>query len=217
MSKSKTEAPPPDEPAVTSQEVLDFLSAQPSDAPAEMPQVPEVALPPVREEYQWFVDDPSHGRVEVDAEDRDIYLKAALNDTPFVWRFALFNNRFVVSIRSITAFEREVISRALTLDSPENSWLGLNQIHDRQQGFAVCMSAQAVNGVELPNVRLIAGKTSLEDGAKQVRDAYLQSYQNMNHARYQLLLNAVRIFTIKERICDIALARDHFWSTAGDA
>lgn len=213
VPNSTPDVPESEAPQVTSQEVLDFLSTQPAATTTPTPQAEDVEN--IRAEYQWWVDSEVHGKVEVDEADRDCYLKAALHDTPFVFRLPLFDNRFVVDIRSLTAYEREVIARALTFESPESSWLGLNQIHDRQQGFAVCMSVQAVNGTALPNIQLKAGQRTVDEDARAVRTAYLEHYLNMNRARYQLLLNAVRIFAIKERICDIALARDHFWNTAG--
>jgi hypothetical protein len=178
------------------------------------------ALQDVEPRLSWEVKNPVLGKIQITELERDLFIKAMFNDVALEWQIRVQPEWDPILVRSLNDFETDAIYRAVSMDQKEEiERLGtaaptmslLSQLNTRVQGYAVCMHIVEIPGKSFPVVRFEGDNLpTLDDAAQQIRDRHKKLFQNMHPPRYNLLLNAIRIFDIKLNYCNTALANGDF-------
>jgi hypothetical protein len=71
------------------------------------------------------------------------------------------------------------------------------------------------NGTNHLSYAPVLESRQLEEDAAELRAHYEKTYRLTSSARWSQMLAAMRIFSIKEKLCNDALANEDFWKPAG--
>ena len=194
--------------------------------PAE-PEVARVVLPP-NQEFEGG--DPSANtittslteafteldKVTITAADREVFLKAVLNDTPVRLTVSLYDGKFNVDIRSRTTFEQKRVFDVLKLDQKEKliEEGDLAVIATQMHFYLAALMVERINGVLVSELTLPPGNTLEEDAAK-LRSVAAKLYGHTGNIRWTSVLNALRIFEHKCARMNTEAANGDFWKPQG--
>lgn len=154
--------------------------------------------------------------IPVTTEDQALYLKAVMNDKPVILEVQLANG-MTVRVRSLTAYEGDLVTIAAENYMREYTDGHLETALMTMQGARVVMQVEAVNNIPFDNVhfKFTAGETDRKKDVKNLIEAMSAAQSDMSVFRYGLLVRAVNIFEHKmNRLNELALNRD-FWVPAG--
>lgn len=197
------------------------------DAPP--PTAPHVSLPedPVlghEGDHIWSRQFRGLGKISISDTEKDLYFKAAITghfvefDIEMHLEGPTFKETPVIRCRSLNNFEYDAIYRAVIQEQVASAGtLNLEQLNTRTQAYAVIMHITRYQGEPVGQQLSFPGPVfpDLDVAADLLRTYYTKYYRDMHPARYQLLLNAVRVFEKKLIICGEALANRNFYDRAG--
>ena len=193
----------------------DLLESQ----PAETVQREETPLDPVlgtaapneQNFAAWLMETSDIGEVEVEQHEKAVFLKAALNDEQVEFEITLpvGDTTMSVGCRTLNTAEMSLMFAALNEDEKDGMFRDPAQYISAMQSYAITMQVTSVNGK--PRTYFTTNDAT---DVQRLREA-ARVLGTTNHVRWHYMLLALRIFTIKIKLCtDAALNRD-FWQTAG--
>jgi hypothetical protein len=134
--------------------------------------------------------------IEPSTTDKQMYLKAMLNDVPVKLDVNLCGGRVVVAVRARTTWEQSCIYEAVRLDTEEKLIDGM---------ASVILQLQKYGSVSLEN------KSTLEDCVTLLRSKRAEIMDGMNTPKWSLLLNALRVFETKMATMGSECLNENFW------
>lgn len=169
--------------------------------------------------YAWSMMTPALGSVTVTDMEKSMYIKAVLNDVPVILPIDLemgddIRGNIVVELRTLSNYEADVVFLALELDKEEGIIKGSHQLASRIQQYAGALQTLKVQEKALPTIAFPSPGDSLGDRDK-LRSFVKKHIGAMSWPRWQAILNALRIFETKLKICNDAALNGNFWKPRG--
>lgn len=209
--------PQPGQPAPEGEE------AAPAKERINIPPNPEFEYPDPNQQFIANSMVPL-GQVKVTDEDKETYLRAVLNDEPFVLNVSLYGGRLKVAIRSRSTYEQKRVFDILKKDQddgicpPDDPSVTITRMHQ----YLALLMVQRVNGVLWSELELQPGK-SLTEHAELMRAAVTEKFETVGkqrqHGNQQVnstsIFNACRIFEHKCGVLSTEAANDDFWRPQG--
>jgi len=172
-------------------------------------------LPTMAHQVYWEARDAHVGDVVVSDEEKATYLKAALNDVPLIWDIELLSGQLKVKCRSLNHYEIDVLFRAVRMDIDDKVVVFEEQRFSRIQWYTACMQVMAVQDKGVDYVHFDPQPMQhVDEHARKVRERYEEMYRHTSSPRWSQMLTALRVFSIKEKLCNDALANEDFWKPA---
>lgn len=200
----------------------DTVGAVPVETPPESKRLEtdpsplsDPGMPTMAHQVYWQARDQHVGDVVVSDEEKALYLKAALNDETLIWDISLLNGRLNVQCRSLNHYEIDAIFRAVRMDDDEKVIAFEEQRFSRIQWYTACLQVMAVQEKGMDYLHFDPKPmTQIDTDAQSIRVRYEEIYRHTSSPRWSQMLTALRIFSIKEKICNDALANEDFWKPA---
>lgn len=213
---------PQDDPEVQRQ-VQEFIDAaqqdevEPEPDQPAAPQKPRINIDP---DNQHLVDTPqdqvmtealvNEKDITVSDIEKDLFLKALLNDTPYCLTISLFGGQLNVEIQSRSHYEQRRIFDIATKDRNE----GIFQATDyammvtRVQEYCAALQIRRINGELFSDISLMPGG-DLSEETKILRQFVTDKLENSK--RWTALVNAMRVFETKCATLHTMAANEDFW------
>lgn len=161
---------------------------------------------------RWTLQVPDLGAITVTDLEKQLYLKAVLNDVPVVWDIVLENLGVTVSLQTADNYELDVIFRALREDEDRREIRDPADFTTRLQQYAAAFQVRNFNNTPLERLNFQESRPATIEQAiillREHRDKYLM---RIHHARWQAILTALRIFEVKKKLCTDAALNGDFW------
>jgi len=162
----------------------------------------------------WVFTSPDEASVSVEQEEKDIFFKAVLNDDPVVMdiKVSLGPNPIPVRCRSLSNFEIDVIYAAIDKDRSAGNIVSTAQFMTMLQRYSIMLQVSSFNTKSLNAVSV----TGLEipEAVEELQSKYNALVQGVDQARWQVILTALRLFSIKLKICNDNILNENFWCPA---
>lgn len=206
-NKSAGNTPPPEE-------KLEDIPPPPSDtaAPEENLEVPK---------SQMFNESPKENMLRdvlVDIEgvepsntDKQMYLKAMLNDVPVKLDVGLCGGRVTVAVRARTTWEQSCIYEAVRLDTEEKLIDGMASVILQLQKYGCLIMIEKVGDRDFGSISLDNSST-LAECVELLRGKRAEIMDGMNTPKWSLLLNALRVFETKMATMGSECLNENFWA-----
>ncbi len=152
----------------------------------------------------------------VSMEEREIFLKAVLNDEPVRFHVDLYNGKFRVEMRSRSTFEQRRIFDVLDLDEKEGiiSKGNVADMVTRMHYYLAVLMVERINGKAFSDVALAPGE-KLEESAKKLRDQAELCFGKSVTVRWNSILNALQTFENKCAKMNTEALNEGFWKPPG--
>ena len=201
----------------------EFLAEKQGQEPEEPTAVEgRIDVPPNPE----FSSDPTHQMITEalvpidnlplnDAE-KELFLKAVLNDEPIRLPIVLYKGQLKVDMRSRSTFEQKRVFDIIELDQksgtmdPANVALSVTRL----QYYLAALMVERINDKLFSELKLVPGKTVEEDAAI-LRKFVAEKLESMTLIRWNSILNALRIFENKCAKLNSEAANEDFWVPHG--
>lgn len=174
-----------------------------------------------------FDDEPKHDApmqfmvgdelVKITDEDKDLYLKAVLNDVPLKLTIDLVGGQAHVECRALTPYERNLVPYAVKeyFVSRGGDQVGAAFMLDYARQFMMAMQVVSINGKQEPKIEFVSGGGSTqEEHIKDLATRGKEKCDNYNMAKYNLLIKALNIFENKLARLNTAALKQDFWGPA---
>ncbi len=172
--------------------------------------------PDMSQTAYWSMDTASLGKVQVEDDEKAIYLKAALTDTQIIWDIKLLKGQLTARVRSLRQYEYDVVFQALRLAIEDKQVQSSAEQYSYLQYYTCCLQVLQANGTGLQHLEFTwTEESDVRADAEKLRRHHATQMANMSSARWQHMLMAVRVFAVKEKICTEALANEDFWPPVG--
>lgn len=231
MSEQNEKRPQIEIPLVdeTSRKVAEFLAEKQAERSAAEQPEPETKLAP---DPVLSGDNPDEmmlrsamtdfNQVTLSDEEKNLFIKALLTDTPVRLDIAHFNGQAVFSFRSRTMYEQKRVLDVLHFDIgekvlPDNDPA---QFYTRLQQYMAAVMLERVNGKIFSDFALVPEadshtNESLQKDALTLRDFFNRKLATMGHIRWVATLNALREFEAKCRKMSEECINENFWKPQG--
>ena len=209
LGEIKVDLPPPSAPTAQVAEAEDTrLETEPNP-------LSDPAMPAMTQRIYWEARDSFAGDVKVSDDEKALYLKAALNDAILYWDVPLLHGRLKAKCRSLNHYEVDVIFRAIRLDEADGLIQFEEQRFSRIQWYTACMQVVAIQDKSMSPLTLEPSDPGqMDEDARKLRIHYDKTYRHLSSPRWAQMLTAMRVFAIKEKLCNDALANEDFWKPA---
>ena len=151
--------------------------------------------------------------VEVDAQDKALYLKSLLNDTNLQLNIKLEMGLDLV-IRSTTNYDLDVIFKTLEKYSEESQIPGPAQYATLVQKCAAALQIIKFGDKSLDPPLFCSEKITVNDAAVQLKNRIDNVLSAWPWPKWNAALTALRIFETKLAICNENSRQANFWQTA---
>lgn len=218
---------------VSAEEVQDFLRSGEKSEPVELDIDPEqigvISQPeevppfdsPLRPELDpdvqseatetlWTLQASPDLRVEVEELEKNLFWKAALNDTPVI--LPTYVRNVQVTCRTLSQFEMDVMFSALDSDSTKRVVLTEGQYASQMQDYSLFCQVQQVGDQPFKYAFEATKYDSLAEAAQALRLHHTQASRTFNQALRSCLIHALRVFSIKIKLCTDNLHNENFWT-----
>lgn len=152
------------------------------------------------------------GKIEVSDYEKDLYMKALLNDYHFELELEPFNG-FNIKVRNRTLAEEEFVYQCLAADTASEVITGPEAYFTRLQHYLATFQVSSIGGKDCK-----FAYTSLKpfDTVYKRASKHIEKVFNPMHTlKWNALVLSVRVFDAKEKICNDNLRNNSFWSSAG--
>jgi len=189
----------------------------PEDRRASVPlsNVASSDTPSATSIMKWAMTLPDVGDVEVTDDEKALFLKTLLNDVVFVLpiTLSLGNTACVIECRALTTWETDVVFGALNLDEKDDKFRDIAQYTTALQQYMVALQLVKYNDTRVDPIPL--KHESLAEDIRILRALTSHHIGSWSSIKWSMVLLAIRLFTIKVKLCtDAALNRD-FWMPPG--
>jgi hypothetical protein len=152
------------------------------------------------------------GKVEVSAYEKDLFIKALLNDTTFTTVSKVLGGRISIKIKSRNLYNDNLIFKALTKDEADRVFVGIEGMLQRMQAYIAAAQISEINGKDY-NLD-ISNEDSFEVNYEKLGQ-HLKKYDSMQTHMWAAIVLAVRIHEYKTKICMDNLNNENFWESSG--
>lgn len=209
--------------------------------PAEEAPVPEQVKPEVmtqneqQDNYSYqavfkaepvFEDDPKHttdfsfmlgtDSVPVTQEDKDLYIKAVLNDVPLQLTIEVAKG-IEITCRSLTPYERDLAVHAVAayLKQKAGTYATGVFVNDYAREFMISMQLVSVGNITFPYRSYNSGDgRSREEHIMDLAENGKVLVDNLSLPKYNLVVKALNVFENKLAVLNTAALRKDFWDPA---
>jgi hypothetical protein len=221
---SKKEQPAEVKPIDLAEEARAALNIRNTNEPEEVEKRVDTPLDPTFDMQgptemnfmAWAMKAADVGEVKVEDSEKALFLKGVMNDTEvtFPVTIPLSDEQLTIHCKTLSVAAMDLMFATLGQDEEDKRIKDPAQYATTMQKYAVCMQVVKINGtpVEPFNPESV---TSCKDGIEALRDHAYSLSLKTNHARWHYLLIALRIFTIKIKLCSDAALNQDFWLPAG--
>lgn len=144
--------------------------------------------------------------------EKDLFVKAILNDVPYQMPVALFAGKFTAELRSRSSYEQRRIFDFVQLDISEKIFEegNFSMMITRTQQYAIAFAVCRLNGKVFSELKLEPGGDLKEEAAK-VREFVKANLEGITNIKWTALLNAFRVYETKcAKLSTMAINED-FW------
>ena len=170
----------------------------------------------------WAFKQESVGKIEVTAQEKAIYEKAFLHDSNLCFdiEFQVGSLKPKVRVNNLTILMERAISAAIAKDEEEKLVQGTASMWSAMQQYCLVLQVQSVgNTLFAPRVEVTTPPQSVEALRDAIRTSVQTHIGSMSAARLNMLIKAVCIFEIKQKMCNenIVNREDNqgFWRPQG--
>jgi hypothetical protein len=159
----------------------------------------------------WIITAPDVGQVEPTDYDKRLFLKALLNDVDFELEVSLdMGQEFKVKCRTLTNYELEVIFYSIERDQIEGVVRNPADYTTMLNYYSTVLQVVEVSNVPSTFPKL-NGPGNKEKDSDILRAETLNYVGTFNQVRWQAIVTAMRIFTLKAQICTSKVNDVGFW------
>ena len=151
--------------------------------------------------------------VEVDTQDKSLYLKSLFNDVPLELNVALEMGISVV-IRATTNYDLDVIFKTLEKYSGDNKIPGPAQYASLVQKCAAALQIIKFGDQVLNPPRFHPDKDDVDTASDVLKNRIENILGNWAWPKWNAALTALRIFEAKLALCNENARKANFWQTA---
>ncbi len=157
-------------------------------------------------------------RVTVTSLEKEIFLKAVLNDEPVRLPVELYAGQLKVELRSRTTFEQRRVFDVLDKDRVEGVIPADNValMITRMQCYLAVLMIERINSKLFSDLTLDP-KADLDTHCKQLRAAVAKNTEAMQGPRWNSILSALRTFEDKCATMNTEALNEGFWKPQGSA
>jgi hypothetical protein len=180
-------------------------------APVDLPPSPELAETQSEAFYSEALRNIEN--VTVDDKEKELFIKAILNDDHFRLTLPMYGGKLQVELRSRSHYEQRRVLDTVRLDQKEGEFPADGDItyhFDYVQKYCTVLMVERVNGVVFSDLILKAGGTVAEDAAV-LRKAVKEKIEGLPNIYWNSILNAMRMFDRKCAIMNSRAADESFW------
>lgn len=184
------------------------------DEPEAAPDTPlpvEPELPSTHDANDFTMDLDEFRTVSVTDEEKDLYMKSLLNDTPYTIQVEVIPG-FSAKVRSRTVYYDDLIYDMVRQSAANGEVLG------PESGFTKLMRLLAgiqIIEVQGKNVEFpIDNKWTREERIRKLWEHVHTVYDGYNLMKWNAVVKAVRMFDAKQKICNDRLLDRTFWDGA---
>ena len=152
-------------------------------------------------------------QVEVDAQDKALYLKSLFNDVPLQLNIKL-EMAIDFVIKATTNYDLDVIFKTLEKYSEESKIPGPAQYATLVQKCAAALQIIKFGDKSLDPPSFSSDKISVNDAAQQLKDRIDNVLSSWAWPKWNVALTALRIFETKLALCNENARQANFWQTA---
>ena len=152
--------------------------------------------------------------VEVTESDKRDYIKAVLNDVPVKLEITLCAGQVKTIIRSRTSWEQTCMYAALQKDQDEEIVKDLASVVIQLQKYGACLMIESVNEKSFSKEQ-ITEEESITDAVVRLRKLRQEKIENLSSPKWNLLLNALRVFEAKLAKMGTQCLNENFWEPVG--
>lgn len=160
-----------------------------------------------------WVFDQGNLKVEVDSQDKALYIKSILNDVPLELNIKLEMGINLV-IRSTTNYDLDVVFKTLEKYSEESKIPGPAQYASLVQKCAAALQIIKFGDVSLDAPRFVYGQNSLDQDADALKNRIENILGKWAWPKWNAAVTALRIFETKLALCNENARQSNFWQTA---
>ena len=221
-----------EEPQVSESEVQEFLRGSGNlDLDEETARTlvgePEVQEKPVetdsREElsglapserfiHDWAMRAPDVGEVKVEDHEKAVFLKACLHDLPVIMDIPVPSLGTTVTLKTLTSQELDVLYGSLARDGDELKFAHDAQFISDMQEYSLYLQVLKIKDQPYKHLYKVNPEKDLDTLIKEIRTHKDQASRTMNQAQRAVVLQALRIFSLKNTICTDNLFNRNFWN-----
>jgi hypothetical protein len=154
---------------------------------------------------------PDLGTIDVTDLEKDLYIKALLNDTTFRLTVEPFDT-VKITVRSRTMGEEDFIYQCLKTEREKGEIIGIEGYYTRLQYYIASFQVEKFGNTSMLFQRPTGNFTAQHKALKKHVD---DTYGNVHRVKWNAITMAVRMFDAKEKICNDNLRKQNFWPTAG--
>jgi hypothetical protein len=154
------------------------------------------------------------GKIKVTEIDKDLYMKALLNDEPFVTTVQPIHG-IDITVKSRALYEDEIVYHCLRIERDSGEILGPETYFTRLQLFLAGMQVVKI-GNKVVKFEYDE-KDTFEEIHEKLKAHVAKVYNPMQAPKWNAIVAAVRVFEAKLKICNDNLRDENFWHSAGIA
>jgi hypothetical protein len=152
------------------------------------------------------------GKVTVSDYEKDLFIKATLNDTNFVTTSSVMGGRVSIKIKSRNLYNDNLVFKALTKDEKDKVFVGIEGMLQKMQAYIAAAQVSEINGKDY-NLE-ISNENTFEENYEKLQQ-HLKKYDSMQTHMWAAIVLAVRIHEYKTKICMDNLNNENFWESSG--
>lgn len=184
---------------------------------------PQVNLPPNQEfdggdPNQPFISEALApvDKVSISDHEKELFLKAVLNDEPVRFPVSLYHGKMIIDVRSRSAHEQKRVFDVLKKDQEDNIYdpADVAMMITRMHYYLGALMVERINGVTFSELQLKAGD-KLDTDVKKLRVAADKLFGGITNIRWTSILNALRVFEHKCAKMNSEAANEVFWNPQG--
>lgn len=155
----------------------------------------------------------STDRIEISEAEKELFLKAVLNDAPVRLTVKLYHGKLSVEMRSRSSFEQKRVFDILKEDQKDGLFTegDLAMMVTRMHYYLGALMIERINGELFSETQIPVGKT-LDEDKTRMREVVAKLFEGMSSIRWTSVLNALRIFEHKCARMNSEAANEGFWN-----
>ena len=156
------------------------------------------------------------GKIEITDKDKELYLKAILNDESVILEIPFCNGGIIFKVRSKTSWEQTLAYEATVTSKIEEDPEELDYYQSmlKLQKMGAALQIISINGRAFSNLKYVEAGKDWSEQIVELRKACEETIDVMDSAKLTLTLNALRIFEYKTAKMAANCASGDFWQPA---
>ena len=155
------------------------------------------------------------GKVDITESDKELYLKAILNDEPVVLDIPLMGGKLIIKVRAKTAWETTLVYQATISDTSDVKVDYYQAMLDLQK-FGASLQIMSVDNKIFSDIKYDKDKTvDWKTQRDELKEHCEKTFAKMSSAKFTLLLNALRVFEYKISVMASNCLTGDFWKPVG--